>query len=376
MPARPKSLLISSPKTHRSFPSLRTCLSHPSTSSTQMEHSNISTMTFSSVKNLFSPPTKRQRSEIISSSVDVSNNSSNFFIDAFELAEKLNESALLTIFDCGSPFRHSERRIRGASLLRVADKVSRKRLKIDSLINEKLVNGTASIILYDDQTSTSSGLKCVLKEIERFQFAVRPMVRILNCSFSRFFDLFPNLCESDSMAMNEQEASASSPSSFSLRTLNNCEIEHPMTHIIDGVFIGGESNAEDLELLKSEQIRRIINVTSHVPLYHPTEFQYLHLPADDTQKQNLIDNFDETFHFIHQAIVNKENVLVHCVAGISRSPAIVIAFLMRHANMKMNEAYELVKRKRSIVSPNFNFMGQLLEYEKRLQQQQDHAENT
>jgi dual specificity MAP kinase phosphatase len=57
------------------------------------------------------------------------------------------------------------------------------------------------------------------------------------------------------------------------------------------------------------------------------------------------------------------------VAGISRSPAIVISFLMRYAHMDMNDAYEFVKNKRSIVSPNLNFMGQLLQYEKKLKEQ-------
>jgi len=37
--------------------------------------------------------------------------------------------------------------------------------------------------------------------------------------------------------------------------------------------------------------------------------------------------------------------------------------------MNMNDAYEFVKTKRSIVSPNLNFMGQLLQYEKKLKEQ-------
>ena len=139
-----------------------------------------------------------------------------------------------------------------------------------------------------------------------------------------------------------------------------------MTHIIDGLFIGSESNAESLEELAAEEIRCIVNVTSHVPLHHEDQFQYCHLPADDTQKQNLLDYFDQAYSFIHHAMEKNEKVLVHCVAGISRSPAIVIGFLMRYAQMTMHDAYEFVKRKRSIVSPNLNFMGQLLEYEKKL----------
>ena len=143
-----------------------------------------------------------------------------------------------------------------------------------------------------------------------------------------------------------------------------------MTHILHGLFIGSESNARNLSELASEQIQYIVNVTSHVPLYHAEQMRYCHLPADDTQKQNLFDYFEQAYAFIRQAIEKDGKVLVHCVAGISRSPAIVISFLMRYAHMSMNDAYELVKSKRTIIAPNLNFMGQLLQYEKRLRPDQ------
>ncbi|TPP58912.1 Dual specificity protein phosphatase 10 [Fasciola gigantica] len=58
-----------------------------------------------------------------------------------------------------------------------------------------------------------------------------------------------------------------------------------------------------------------------------------------------------------------DSVLVHCQAGISRSPALVIAYLMAHSGLSLRDAYRWVKSKRSVISPNFAFLGQLCDFE-------------
>nr|XP_006110933.1 dual specificity protein phosphatase 9-like [Pelodiscus sinensis] len=39
---------------------------------------------------------------------------------------------------------------------------------------------------------------------------------------------------------------------------------------------------------------------------------------------------------------------------------------MQRLNLTLNDAYDLVKRKKADISPNFNFMGQLLDFEREL----------
>ena len=52
--------------------------------------------------------------------------------------------------------------------------------------------------------------------------------------------------------------------------------------------------------------------------------------------------------------------------GISRSPTIVIAYLMKKLNLKLVDAYEKVREKRPIIAPNIVFMNQLMDYETKL----------
>lgn len=56
-------------------------------------------------------------------------------------------------------------------------------------------------------------------------------------------------------------------------------------------------------------------------------------------------------------------ILVHCEAGISRSPTICMAYLMKMRKFRLEEAFDYIKQRRSLISPNFGFMGQLLQYE-------------
>jgi len=57
------------------------------------------------------------------------------------------------------------------------------------------------------------------------------------------------------------------------------------------------------------------------------------------------------------------SVLVHCMAGISRSSSLIIYYLMKKYAITYDKAYEFVKKARSIIQPNSGFEKQLRTYD-------------
>jgi protein-tyrosine phosphatase len=76
--------------------------------------------------------------------------------------------------------------------------------------------------------------------------------------------------------------------------------------------------------------------------------------------QDLTPHFDEAIDFIYNARdVEKGIILVHCVGGMSRSASMVLAYMIKHHNVSLAEAYRSAKKQRVIVSPNIGFMVSL-----------------
>ncbi|VDP09972.1 unnamed protein product [Soboliphyme baturini] len=136
--------------------------------------------------------------------------------------------------------------------------------------------------------------------------------------------------------------------------------------IIPFLFLGDASNAADLATLIKYNIRYILNVTPDLPnvFEHDTRFKYLQIPISDHWSQNLAEYFPLAISFINKARSEKCGVLVHCLAGISRSVTVTVAYLMQTLSISLDEAYDLVRSHKPNVSPNFNFMGQLVEFER------------
>ena len=146
---------------------------------------------------------------------------------------------------------------------------------------------------------------------------------------------------------------------------------HPASQVTGFLFVGNMKDAGDPAVLARLGIDHVLNVTTTPPAYtqSPTVV-YKQLHAADNGYQNLRQYFEEAFAFIDRARAAGGAVLIHCQAGVSRSPTIAVAYLIKNFPMSMVDAYRFVKARRSIISPNLNFMGQLLEFEQTLKREQ------
>lgn len=86
------------------------------------------------------------------------------------------------------------------------------------------------------------------------------------------------------------------------------------------------------------------------------------VPIRDMERENLLDYLDVCLNFIDEK--RKEgSVLVHCLAGVSRSAAIITAYLMRTERLSQKDALESLWQSCEFVCPNDGFLEQLRMFE-------------
>lgn len=130
------------------------------------------------------------------------------------------------------------------------------------------------------------------------------------------------------------------------------------------LVIGSKRDAANWEVLSGLAVTHVINATPDCPCHFPHDLSYLRLAVRDCWNQNLPAHFESAFAFIEEAKRGGGKVMIHCTAGISRSAAIAIAYIMSAKRMALSDAYSYVKAKRPVISPNLDFMGELQQFER------------
>ena len=146
------------------------------------------------------------------------------------------------------------------------------------------------------------------------------------------------------------------------------------------LYIGNMASARDSSFLMRKNIQFVLNLTSD-PVDQPVEgIEYKCIPMEDDEDEELLPHLDSCFEFINKANPDKRSpknrgqrkqevkssVLVHSYYGMSRTAAVVLAYLMKEKGQTLRQAYDHLKECHSTTNPNDNFIVQLLRLEQEL----------
>jgi protein-tyrosine phosphatase len=144
---------------------------------------------------------------------------------------------------------------------------------------------------------------------------------------------------------------------------------NPLSEITPLLCVGTWKDAANLTLLRQLGIKYVLNVARELDpaaeanaIAHNKDIVYESIPMSDCHSQDVGEHLRQAFEFIERARAAKSRVLVHCRRGISRSPAIVVGYLMASEHRTYEEALKFVTERRSCVSLNLAFQERLSEY--------------
>ncbi|KAL7896026.1 protein-tyrosine phosphatase-like protein [Trichoderma sp. SZMC 28014] len=131
------------------------------------------------------------------------------------------------------------------------------------------------------------------------------------------------------------------------------------------IFIGPVSAASSSSLLQANSISHVLSVGTS-PSSKVPGVAYNRVSVTDSPSASIIKISDTTCDIIEAALQSNNGtgrILVHCSAGISRSPAVVAAYLMKYHDMSLRMALGQIVRARPQASPNPGFLQELKELE-------------
>ncbi|XP_076305730.1 dual specificity protein phosphatase 10-like isoform X1 [Tachypleus tridentatus] len=324
-----------------------------------------------------------------------------------ELADNVSRTNPLSssspiILDCRPFLSYNKNHISGAINLNCSDRINQRRLQqgrvalwdlVSSREGKELLrrNMNNEVVVYDDSTTDIEKLPVFhpLTLVLNILCENGAKISVLKGGWREFQRCHGDLCTSlIKNKVNEEVQPIGLNLPFSPSILSSSPVEiptiqvpsvwnkdpsredmenTPASEILPFLFLGNERDATNLANLRKLGIGHVLSVTVHNTGHHNSSgIIYKRLPASDSCHQNIKQYFEEAFDFIDEVRLHDSKVLVHCQAGISRSPTIAIGYIMHHTHMSLVDAYRLVKTRRPTISPNLNFMGQLLELEQML----------
>jgi len=133
-----------------------------------------------------------------------------------------------------------------------------------------------------------------------------------------------------------------------------------MDRILDRVWIGDWHDGASTQIRKQCYINAVLNLAKELPI--------ITWETEIYKKVDIVDGtpipkeiLKECLDFIHEHVRKKERILIHCAAGVSRSVAILMAY-MYECGWNLDEALLYIRSKRPVANPNPILLESIMEY--------------
>jgi len=127
--------------------------------------------------------------------------------------------------------------------------------------------------------------------------------------------------------------------------------------VIPNLWIGDIRSALDRSFLRKYKITAIINCTTKYP-FPDHESIKIRVPVRDRGLDEDIDMMYtcllDIVPTMYDLLSKGERILVHCYAGCHRSVCLVLAFIIKYADMSLREAISLLRMKWPRVGLHFS----------------------
>ena len=160
--------------------------------------------------------------------------------------------------------------------------------------------------------------------------------------------------------------------------INDNNNKSSLSKITDNIYTSGYLVAKDIPFLLKNNFTHVINCsrgssmeTSNDEVNDANNYnkspsiKYLPIFLRDDPGADLIKCFFQTIDFIEREDESNKSkkILIHCIEGISRAPALIAGYLMWKQNIKTENAIEFIKSKRKCIDINLGFIIQLHKWE-------------
>jgi len=136
-----------------------------------------------------------------------------------------------------------------------------------------------------------------------------------------------------------------------------------IVEVLPYLAFGSQDVAASLEILKNSSITHILSLGVR-PAVHFEDFSYKFIDLLDTPEGELLSVLPTIVDLIEHVKERDKKVFVHCNAGCSRAPSVVIGYLIYCKKIGYDEALKIIGSSRYI-KPNDGFVKQLKSWQEK-----------